>query len=125
MWDPQLLTTLWASMACYRDSFTFITFTVLHSLNKSGRENYETKCRSEIKIAARIFLNLWNLDSTTRNALITFGNMSYMYACVGLVILVSIPPFFRAVLSNVYKQFTVSESILIATARGSNQLYLE
>jgi hypothetical protein len=26
MWDPQRLTTLWASMACYRDSFTF-TFT--------------------------------------------------------------------------------------------------
>jgi hypothetical protein len=23
MWDPQRLTTLWASMACYRDSFTF------------------------------------------------------------------------------------------------------
>jgi hypothetical protein len=22
MWDPQRLTTLWASMACYRDSFT-------------------------------------------------------------------------------------------------------
>jgi hypothetical protein len=24
MWDPQCLTTLWASMACYRDSFTFL-----------------------------------------------------------------------------------------------------
>jgi hypothetical protein len=23
MWEPQRLTTLWASMACYRDSFTF------------------------------------------------------------------------------------------------------
>jgi hypothetical protein len=23
MWDPQRLTTLWASMACYMDSFTF------------------------------------------------------------------------------------------------------
>jgi hypothetical protein len=23
MWDPHRLTTLWASMACYRDSFTF------------------------------------------------------------------------------------------------------
>jgi hypothetical protein len=22
MWEPKLLTTLWASMACYRDSFT-------------------------------------------------------------------------------------------------------
>jgi hypothetical protein len=24
MWDPRLLTILWASMACYRDSFTFL-----------------------------------------------------------------------------------------------------
>jgi hypothetical protein len=24
MWDPQLLTTPWASTACYRDSFTFL-----------------------------------------------------------------------------------------------------
>jgi hypothetical protein len=23
MWDPQRLTALWASTACYRDSFTF------------------------------------------------------------------------------------------------------
>jgi hypothetical protein len=23
MWEPRRLTTLWASMACYRDSFTF------------------------------------------------------------------------------------------------------
>jgi hypothetical protein len=27
MWEPQYLTTLWASMACYRDSFTLPTFT--------------------------------------------------------------------------------------------------
>jgi hypothetical protein len=24
MWEPQSLITLWASMACYRDSFTFL-----------------------------------------------------------------------------------------------------
>jgi hypothetical protein len=24
MWEPQRLTTLWASTACYRDSFTFL-----------------------------------------------------------------------------------------------------
>jgi hypothetical protein len=28
MWDPQRLTTLWASTACYKDSFTFY-FTIL------------------------------------------------------------------------------------------------
>jgi hypothetical protein len=26
MWEPQLLTPLWAFMACYRDSFTFIFY---------------------------------------------------------------------------------------------------
>jgi hypothetical protein len=30
MCEPQHLTTLWASMACYRDSFTFTLFTVLY-----------------------------------------------------------------------------------------------
>jgi hypothetical protein len=25
MWEPQRLTTLWASTACYRDNFTFTT----------------------------------------------------------------------------------------------------
>jgi hypothetical protein len=24
MWEPQRLTTLWVSMACYRDSFTYV-----------------------------------------------------------------------------------------------------
>jgi hypothetical protein len=24
MWEPERLTTLWAFMACYRDSFTFM-----------------------------------------------------------------------------------------------------
>jgi hypothetical protein len=32
MWDPQRLTTLWAFMACYRDSFTF-TFTFTFTLS--------------------------------------------------------------------------------------------
>jgi hypothetical protein len=27
MWEPRRLTTLWAFMACYRDSFTFFTYT--------------------------------------------------------------------------------------------------
>jgi hypothetical protein len=26
MWEPQHLTTLWASKACYKDTFTFFTF---------------------------------------------------------------------------------------------------
>jgi hypothetical protein len=28
MWEPQHLTTLWAFMACYRDSYTLFTFYV-------------------------------------------------------------------------------------------------
>jgi hypothetical protein len=31
MWDPQHLTTLWASMACYRDNF-YIYIYILHFL---------------------------------------------------------------------------------------------
>jgi hypothetical protein len=39
MWDPQRLTTLWASMACYRDSFTFTllcTLGIISGLVYSG-----------------------------------------------------------------------------------------
>jgi hypothetical protein len=32
MWNPQHLTTLWASMACYRDSFTFYLHEMTHQL---------------------------------------------------------------------------------------------
>jgi hypothetical protein len=40
MWEPQRLTTLWASMACYRDSFTFFLFVAAQA---SGRvESYVT-----------------------------------------------------------------------------------
>jgi hypothetical protein len=33
MWEPQRLTTLWASTACYKDSFTFTTAVVMKSSN--------------------------------------------------------------------------------------------
>jgi hypothetical protein len=33
MWEPQRLTTLWASTACYRDSFTFLSFCVGSSVS--------------------------------------------------------------------------------------------
>jgi hypothetical protein len=29
MWEPQRLATLWASMACYRDTFTFYLITLI------------------------------------------------------------------------------------------------
>jgi hypothetical protein len=31
MWEPQRLSTLWVFTACYRDSFTFFTFTTVHN----------------------------------------------------------------------------------------------
>jgi hypothetical protein len=40
MWEPRRLTTVWASTACYRDSFTFF-FTV---------HNYKKKCFKGIVI---------------------------------------------------------------------------
>jgi hypothetical protein len=33
MWKSQRLTTLWASTACYRDSFTLLYFTLLYFTN--------------------------------------------------------------------------------------------
>jgi hypothetical protein len=35
MWDPQRLTTLWASMACYTDSFTFFIIKFVETHLKS------------------------------------------------------------------------------------------
>jgi hypothetical protein len=40
MWDPRRLTTLWASTACYRDSFTF-TFCYTPILFVSGWRMWE------------------------------------------------------------------------------------
>jgi hypothetical protein len=40
MWDPQRLTTLWASTACYRDSFTFLpTQSLNKELKKEGNNH--------------------------------------------------------------------------------------
>jgi hypothetical protein len=36
MWEPQHLTTLWASMACYRDSFTFTFTYFLYGVDSLG-----------------------------------------------------------------------------------------
>jgi hypothetical protein len=33
MWGPRRLTTLWASTACYRGSFTYFFFTLQYSLS--------------------------------------------------------------------------------------------
>jgi hypothetical protein len=39
MWEPRRLTTLWVSIACYRDSFTFCTVPQWRFVdNISGRE---------------------------------------------------------------------------------------
>jgi hypothetical protein len=42
MWEPRRLTTLWASMACCRDSFTFFT-SELHSDNSSPQNSLRNK----------------------------------------------------------------------------------
>jgi hypothetical protein len=33
MWEPLCLTTLWASTACYKDSFTFLRFFTIYSIS--------------------------------------------------------------------------------------------
>jgi hypothetical protein len=39
MWDPRRLTTLWASTACYRDSFTFNGLFISHIADKQSELN--------------------------------------------------------------------------------------
>jgi hypothetical protein len=63
MWELRRLTTLWASMACYRDSFTFLPYeinflvnlfhTLLHMALKS--KNKSKKNETEMYL---IFLNV-------------------------------------------------------------------
>jgi hypothetical protein len=44
MWEPRRLTTLWASKACYKDSFTlFFTCAV-----ESGHEIWKMKCQKSL-----------------------------------------------------------------------------
>jgi hypothetical protein len=42
MWDPRRLTTLWASIACYRDSFTFAFLPI--TKNKLSDKISDRKC---------------------------------------------------------------------------------
>jgi hypothetical protein len=58
MWKPQRLTTLWASTACYRDSFTLHSFTsLLHSLILGCL--ITSRCRMWIGI----YMSVVNLDT--------------------------------------------------------------
>jgi hypothetical protein len=41
MWQPRCLTTLWASMACYKDSFTFFPPFLLCGIYKSHNAHYK------------------------------------------------------------------------------------
>jgi hypothetical protein len=38
MWEPRRLSTFWASMACYRDSFTFYHYSLVpqHKIDKQS-----------------------------------------------------------------------------------------
>jgi hypothetical protein len=38
MWEPRILTTLWVSTACYRDSFTFLPRGILIYRTGTGPE---------------------------------------------------------------------------------------
>jgi hypothetical protein len=51
MWEPRRLTTLWASTACYRDSFTFFTYvniSVDHNNFIIVINNWETQINDKI-----------------------------------------------------------------------------
>jgi hypothetical protein len=42
MWEPQHLTTLWASTDCYRDTFTLLSFTLLYHCTCSTPQPFQT-----------------------------------------------------------------------------------
>jgi hypothetical protein len=71
MWKPRRLTTLWASTACYRDSFNFITFiqifhysvcrilllfdTILYSCSAAAHLYYKLLLSLVVSLSTRIF----------------------------------------------------------------------
>jgi hypothetical protein len=70
MWDPQRLTTLWACMACYRDSFTFLLLYIyiyiyIHfffQLNPCSHSPYITSSNKKMALS---FTNMLGLSSST------------------------------------------------------------
>jgi hypothetical protein len=62
MWEPRRLTTLWASTACYRDSFTFSFFIIIKGigwevvgLDLSGSFDLD-KCRALVSTVTNLWL---------------------------------------------------------------------
>jgi hypothetical protein len=56
MWEPRRLTTLWASMACYRDSFTFFFFTFFRNVGELV--DYTVRRRNPTKLAVDNYNNV-------------------------------------------------------------------
>jgi hypothetical protein len=84
MWEPRRLTTLWASTACYRDSFTFLLLQVI--LNRpSVQINYfigicviflksQRYMREDLRFSQQW---LWRVQSSACNALLSGKPMSF------------------------------------------------
>jgi hypothetical protein len=68
MWEPQRLTTLWASMACYRDSFT-VTLPIRVDLSNPIKSNEII----EMLILA-VILARYNL-MTVKDSIVTVVNL--------------------------------------------------
>jgi hypothetical protein len=48
MWEPQHLTTLWGFMACYRDTFTLLQFSVFEELEYFSSSHRGSSCSCSI-----------------------------------------------------------------------------
>jgi hypothetical protein len=66
MWEPRCLTTLWASMACYSDSFTCSTKRCLHRIYRAYSQSFikMIMCRHSDR-----FWDLWLIVYTDRTFL--------------------------------------------------------
>jgi hypothetical protein len=62
MWDPQRLTTLWASMACYRDNYTAIF------LGSASREVWQEVAGQRVRLH---FRGRWRGDVLNLSSFIT------------------------------------------------------
>jgi hypothetical protein len=57
MWEPQHLTTLWASTACYRDNFTFYFFFYCHLYPDDVKVSYFL-CLTKISLSVSLTINM-------------------------------------------------------------------
>jgi hypothetical protein len=90
MWEPRRLTTLWASTACYRDSFTFFT---LMGYNSALAASRPTICHNATATTASLLLATFLLTSHFQSTVCTLKVKCNRWRgdwCIGLLSVASV-----------------------------------